>query len=208
MSRFNDEFDPADALFGRPTDQSGRKPKRSPRGEARRSAYDRVTEKRTTPVSRGIYDHLAMVFRDAPCYISQGAPLLAKLLQDRVEAEPLLTKHLRTGERRNDALIQDMVEYMIRRFWERVPNDQRGNVLSTFLSADWWDGLVEETVDHQKTLRIPDSAWKSEGGHTVSAENPFYLPFISPDKPAPVGTLAERLKAAREKHHTTTEESD
>lgn len=206
---YDDEFDPAQALFG-----IEEKPQRGRRSAKRGSRFDTAEDTsrprpaaRTTP-SRGIYDHLAMVFRDAPAFVPQGASLLAKLLQDRVEGEDRLTKHMRTGERRSDALIQDLVEYMIRRFWERVPNDQRPGAINTFLHPEWWDALVEETVDHQRTIRIPDTAWRPAGAHTVSPDDPFYAAFIGPDRPAPTGSLSERLSAARRKHTPTTEESN
>ena len=200
---YDDDFNPADALLGGkgPTDhrrQSTFRPRRQPR-----SAYDSAPK---PAANRGIYDHLGMVFRDAPCFIPQGAPLLAKLLQERVESEDALVKHMVTGKRRSDALIQDLVEYMIRRFWERDPNDQRGNPLNTFFSAEWWEPLVEESVDHQRTVRIPDTAWRPDGAHVVNESDPFYSPFFAAQKAHPAGTLMERMQAAREKQHTTTEE--
>lgn len=170
---------------------------------AARSTYDRPERK---PISRGIYDHLAMVFRDAPCYIPQGAPLIAKVLKDRVGEDERLTLTTVSKEPRPEAVVQDIVESMIRWFWQRVPNDERGRALNAF-TGEWWDALVEEALDHQRTLRIPDSAWQPAGGAVVG-EDPFYAPFVAKRSHNPTGPLSARLAAAQRKHDHTTEETE
>lgn len=194
---FDDDFNP-EALLGRtrsrPTDRV-RKTRRTREGLPPRSAYEKAA-----PASRGIYDRLAMVFRDAPCYVSQGAPLLAKLLQERVEGEPLIVQHKTTGQRRPDSLVEELVTYMIERFWERLPNDLRKtNPLNVFLSADVWNPLVEETLDHQDTIRLSAANWVRGGPAAVEAD-PFYAPFIDDEQPTPTGSLSERLAAAKQQH--------
>lgn len=180
-----------------------KKPRGSRTKEVARTAYSSASK----PLQdRGIYDHLAMVFRDAPCYVPQGAPLIARLLQERAQADDLLMRTTVTKQPRPEHRIQDVVEYMIKHFWMRVPNDQRGRALNAFLD-EWWDGLLEESLDHQIALALPFERFVPGGAQAV-ATDPFYEQFKRPEKAKPTGTLRERLDAAIAKQHTTTEEND
>ena len=180
------------------------KPKKD-RGKKREEARDRATQPwrdRKPAPDLGIYDHLAMAFRDTDVYVPQGATLIAKLLRDRVKADARIHTQTDGKTPRAGARVQDVVEFMIKRFWAEVPNDQRTNALNNFLKEEWWGALAEESVNHHRMLQIPDSAFRPAGPQGME-NDPFYDQFMAAKKRHPAGKglpLRARLEIARAHH--------
>jgi hypothetical protein len=192
------DYDVENLLGEKKPERTARKrPQRSPR-PAKSGEPTRPTQRAEWSARNGIYDHLAATFRDTPVYVMQGAPLIAKLLRERVQADRSLTHRIGSDKPRDEHVVQDLVEYMIRRFWATVPNDQRANAFTAFLKDEWWQPLAEEAINHMRLQRIADAP-ETPGGPAI-LRTPLYAEYIAARKRHPAGGLRDRLIAARHHH--------
>lgn len=89
-----------------------------------------------------------------PVPVDTGLGLTAKILRERIEKEPRF-------EGRSEEKIEEVVEYAMKHFFDRLDNSQRsGRHVNQFVSSDWWDTLIPEAIDHWQTIRIGPEAFE------------------------------------------------
>lgn len=153
-------------------DGSGGRPHQT-RGAPRRSAEQTVREVREgkpaqKPAS-GLYDRLADQFLAQDWVATHrgntemvaaievgdtGRPLIAKILRDKVTSEKRFAG-------RDEEKIEEVVEYAMKHFFDRLENaERRGRLVNQFVSSDWWDTLIPESIDHWQTIRVDPEAFE------------------------------------------------
>jgi hypothetical protein len=163
VSARNDDYrHPAQAQTSR---RSAGKPRRSPEETVRAVREGKPAER----ASSGLYDRLAEQFLSQDWVATHrgnttitpqievgdtGKPLIAKILRDKITSE-------KRFEGRSEDKIEEVVEYAMKHFFDRLANDERsGRLVNRFVASDWWDTLIPEAIDHWVTVRIPDEAFE------------------------------------------------
>lgn len=95
--------------------------------------------------------------------VSMGPVLIAKLISEQVRSDNRL-------KGMTDQQIEETVEYAMKHFFDRVPNEERSSsgLVRRFLHEDWWDHLIEESIDHFKMLRTPMPDWEESQQRVVA----------------------------------------
>lgn len=169
-----------------PDDRYGSKrpsPKRASRAEGRDAHQTRRTGRRSDEQtvravrdgkpaqkpSSGLYDRLAEQFLAQDWIATHrgnttmapaievgdtGRPLIAKILRDKVAGE-------KRFEGRDEEKIEEVIVYAMKHYFDRLDNsERRGRLVNQFVSADWWDTLLPEAIDHWHTIRIDPEAFE------------------------------------------------
>lgn len=135
--------------------------------------------------------------------VGLGPKLVAKLISEQVASDKSMKGW-------SDERISEVVDYAMKHFFDRVPNDERdpNSILRRFLHQDWWDHLIEEAVDHFTMARVvmpsfEESARKAEE---------FYANWPKPTPRRPpaktVREAADRFNEVYARHLAEIESAD
>lgn len=171
----DDDSDPRRPSRRRPTKTTSPAEPWQPSRRKATAVVERVTNPAPArPAS--LYDTLAEAFHSQTWFVALRAKkyppidvgcrpaLTATILRERIEA-------YKPFDGKPEEQIENVVDYAMKQFFARLPNDERhGMLVKRFVHADWWDTLIEESIDHWRMASVPAEAF--EEGRRASEE--FY----------------------------------
>ena len=135
--------------------------------------------------------------------VGLGPKLVAKLIAEQVASDKSMKGW-------SDERISSVVDYAMKHFFDRVPNDERdpNGVLRRFLHPDWWDHLIEESVDHFAMVNV-DMPTFEESQRKVEE---FYADWPKPEprrpRPKTVAEAAARFNEVYARRMAEIESAD